>query len=58
MDWFEKIQPWIDFNDAQGPLVDATMTGKDWAQFGVSGFIWLVLPFAIGVWRVLRAEVK
>lgn len=58
MDWFAKIQPWIDFNDAQGPLVDASMTGKDWAQFAVSGVIWLVLPLAIGVWRVLRAEVK
>lgn len=58
MDWFSKIQPWIDFNDAQGPLVDATMTGKDWAQLAVSGFIWLVVPLAIGWWRVLRAEVK
>jgi hypothetical protein len=24
----------------------------------VSGFIWLVLPLAVGLWRVLRAEVK
>jgi ABC-type transport system involved in multi-copper enzyme maturation permease subunit len=58
MDWFSKIQPWIDFNDAQGPLIDASMTGKDWAQFAVSGFIWLVIPLAIGWWRVMRAEVK
>lgn len=58
MDWFDKIRPWIDFNYAQGPLVDATMTSKDWAYFAVSGFIWLVVPFAIGFWRVLRAEVK
>lgn len=56
--WFADIQPWIDFNDAQGPLVDATMTGEDWAQFAVSGVIWLVIPLAIGIWRVLRAEVK
>ncbi|HEY0950991.1 ABC transporter permease [Nocardioides sp.] len=56
--WFEDLQPWIDFNFAQGPLVDATMTGKDWAHFATSGFIWLVLPLCIGVWRVLRAEVK
>ncbi|MBZ5737423.1 ABC transporter permease subunit [Nocardioides mangrovi] len=58
MDWFDRIRPWIDFNYAQGPLVDATMTGKDWAYFAVSGFLWLVIPLAIGVWRVLRAEVK
>ena len=58
MDWFDKIRPWIDFNFAQGPLVDATMTGKDWAYFAVSGFIWLVVPLSVGLWRVLRAEVK
>jgi ABC-2 type transport system permease protein len=56
--WFEDLRPWIDFNYAQGPLVDATMTGEDWAHFAVSGFIWLVVPLTIGVWRVLRAEVK
>ncbi|HYF73862.1 MAG TPA: ABC transporter permease [Nocardioides sp.] len=56
--WFEDIRPWIDFNYAQGPLVDATMTGQDWAHFAVSGVLWLVLPLGIGVWRVLRAEVK
>jgi ABC-2 type transport system permease protein len=58
LDWFDKIRPWIDFNLAQGPLVDATMTGEDWAHFAVSGFIWLVIPISIGFWRVLRAEVK
>jgi ABC-2 type transport system permease protein len=56
--WFDTIRPWIDFNYAQGPLVDATMTGEDWAHFAVSGFVWLVVPLAIGVGRVLRAEVK
>ncbi|WP_028642941.1 ABC transporter permease [Nocardioides sp. URHA0020] len=56
--WFGDLQPWIDFNYAQGPLIDATMTGEDWAHFAVAGLIWLVLPLTIGVWRVLRAEVK
>jgi ABC-type transport system involved in multi-copper enzyme maturation permease subunit len=58
LDWFDSIRPWIDFNYAQGPLVNANMTGQDWAYFAVSGVIWLVVPLAIGVWRVLRAEVK
>jgi ABC-2 type transport system permease protein len=56
--WFDSLRPWIDFNYSQGPLIDATMTGEDWAHFAVSGFIWLVVPLSIGVWRVLRAEVK
>ena len=58
MNWFDTIRPWIDFNSAQGPLVDATMTAQDWAYCAVSGLNWQELPLAIGVWRVLRAEVK
>lgn len=57
--WFADLRPWIDFGLAQSPLFDGSMmSGKDWAYFAVSGFIWLVVPLAIGVWRVLRAEVK
>lgn len=57
--WFGDLRPWIDFGDAQTPLFDGEgMSGQDWAYFAVSGFIWLVVPLAIGFWRVLRAEVK
>lgn len=58
MDWFADIQPWIDFAAAQNPLIEGSITGEQWAQLAVSGFIWLVLPLAVGLWRVLRAEVK
>lgn len=58
MDWFKDLQPWIDFGSAQGPLFDASMTGKDWAHFAVSGLIWFVLPLVVGIWRLLRTEVK
>jgi len=58
MDWFKDLQPWIDFADAQVPLFDATMTGKDWSEFAVSGLIWFVLPLCVGIWRLLRSEVK
>jgi ABC-2 type transport system permease protein len=56
--WFETLAPWIDFQSAQGAIWDWSDSGKDWAQLAVSGFVWLGLPLAIGVWRVLRAEVK
>ncbi len=57
-EWFEDIRLWIDFNFAQTPLFEGDMTGEQWAQLGVSGVIWLVIPMAIGVWAVLRSEVK
>lgn len=58
IEWFGKLQPWIDFNNAQTPLMTADMSGKDWAHLAVSGLIWLVLPLVVGFWRVLRKEVK
>ncbi|MBA2954842.1 ABC transporter permease subunit [Nocardioides sp. MAH-18] len=58
-EWFEKAQPWVDFNYAQGALTDASsMTGENWAQLAVTGLFWLVIPLAIGLWSVLRSEVK
>jgi ABC-type transport system involved in multi-copper enzyme maturation permease subunit len=58
MGWFADIQPWIDFAAAQNPLIAGDVDGEQWAQLGVSGLIWLGLPLAVGLWRVLRAEVK
>jgi ABC-2 type transport system permease protein len=58
MDWFDKLAPWIDFQSAQGPLYDMSLDAKEWGHLVVSGFIWLVVPLVIGIWRVLRAEVK
>jgi ABC-2 type transport system permease protein len=58
MDWFKDIRPWIDFAAAQNPIIDADVSGEEWAQLATSGLVWLVLPLMIGTWRVLRAEVK
>ncbi len=58
MNWFESLQPWIDFNTDQNNLIDGSIHGKDWPQLIVAGLIWLVLPLVIGIWRIRRAEVK
>jgi ABC-2 type transport system permease protein len=56
--WFEKAQPWVDFNYDQGRLYDGGFSGQDWAQLALTGTFWLILPLAFGLWRVMRAEVK
>ena len=56
--WFEGLAPWLDFQSAQEAIWDWSSSAEDWAQLVVSGAIWLVLPLALGTWRVLRAEVK
>ena len=58
MAWFDELAPWIDFLSAQNELYEWPLTGDQWAHLAVSGFIWLVIPLVIGVWRILRAEVK
>lgn len=51
--------PWIDLGTAQTPLFETEgLTGTDWAHLLVTSIIWVVLPFIVGLWRVLRAEVK
>jgi ABC-2 type transport system permease protein len=58
-DWFERARPWVDFNFAQGALTDtSSMTAENWAQLGVTGLFWLVIPLTVGLIAVLRSEVK
>ncbi|MBF4770491.1 ABC transporter permease [Nocardioides agariphilus] len=53
------IVAWIDFQGAQGDVYEWQMTGGDaWAHVIVSGLLWLGVPLALGVRRILRAEVK
>jgi len=58
MAWFDHLVDWIDFQTAQSELYDMPLTGAQWGHLVVSGIIWLVVPLAIGLWRIQRAEVK
>jgi len=58
MSWFNSLVDWIDFQSAQNLLYDGGLSGSEWAQLVVSGILWLVVPLAIGLWRIQRAEVK
>jgi ABC-2 type transport system permease protein len=56
--WFRHLQPWVDFKFAQGTLIDGSVTSQQWAHLGVTAVIWLLVPLAIGLVVVGRAEVK
>ncbi len=58
VDAFADVSPYLNFVEAQGPLADLSLSGEEWGQFIVAGTIWLVLPFTLGLMRILRAEVK
>ncbi len=53
------VQPWIDLWSSQSPLfLGGDISGEQWQQIASSTVIWVVLPFAVGLARVLRAEIK
>jgi ABC-2 type transport system permease protein len=37
---------------------DGALTGEQWANIAVTGMIWMVIPLAVGLGFVTRAEVK
>lgn len=54
-----SVWPWVDLGTAQQPLFNnSDISGEQWAQLAVAALIWIVLPFALGLVRVLRAEIK
>jgi hypothetical protein len=56
--WFQDHRGWLDFNFASSALYDGGLSGTEWAQIGVTGLFWLVIPLAVGLRLVLRSEVK
>ncbi|HJR88654.1 MAG TPA: ABC transporter permease [Aeromicrobium sp.] len=61
VDALRDLAPWVDFSGAMRPLVDdvpGALTSEQWGHLISATIIWFVIPFAIGIWRVLNAEVK
>lgn len=54
----EKPSKWLDLNQVTEPLFSGSMTGENWGQLATSFGVWVLLPLAIGSYRVMRREVK
>ena len=56
----QDIAPWIDLGTAQEPLFSAAndLGGEEYAQLATTSIIWIVIPFILGWFRILRAELK
>jgi len=53
----QDVAPWINF-DSGVLLQGMALTNEQWAQFGATNVIWVAVPLAAGLFRVLRKEVK
>ena len=49
---------WLDTTRTTTPLTEHLLSGEEWAQLGTSMALWLVLPLAIGCWRIARGEIR
>jgi ABC-2 type transport system permease protein len=58
--WFHDVRPWVDVQFAQSGLFvfEQALTSEQWVQIAVTSVTWLVLPLAVGVRFMTRAEVK
>ena len=57
-EWWADNAGWFDLNQTRFLLFDSKLTGEEWAQLGVTTTLWVLVPLAIGLRLVMRAEVK
>ncbi|GAA5117589.1 hypothetical protein GCM10023339_28680 [Alloalcanivorax gelatiniphagus] len=54
----EDVGAWLDMDRVTRPLFAGEMGGQDWAQLATASAVWVLLPLAIGTYRVVTREVK
>jgi ABC-2 type transport system permease protein len=53
------VREWLDIGFAQSPLSESgSLSGQEWGHLATTSALWILLPLALGVWRILTAEVK
>lgn len=65
-DWAKDLLPWIDINTALSPLIsgrniigeEVDVEAINYLQGAWTVFLWVGIPVSLGMWRILRAEVK
>jgi ABC-type transport system involved in multi-copper enzyme maturation permease subunit len=55
--FFADAAPWLDTRVALGPMTKEVMSATQWAHAATALAIWMLLPLAIGTWRITRREV-
>jgi ABC-2 type transport system permease protein len=57
-DWFHDVQPWVDLDHQLTALLRGSFDSEQWSQLAVTSGLWLVLPLVVGMWTLVRSEVK
>jgi ABC-2 type transport system permease protein len=54
----EGAARWLDGSRSLSPMTEHLMSGTEWARAGTTLAVWMALPLAIGLWRILRSEIR
>ena len=54
--FFEGAAEWLDTTRTIGPMVEEVLSADQWARVGTSLLLWMVLPLAVGIWRITRED--
>src|SRR4051794_38351524 len=57
LSYFDKVAPWLDTSRALDQLPHEVLNGTQWAHAATALALWMLLPLAIGTWRITRREV-
>jgi ABC-2 type transport system permease protein len=58
LSFLEGAAAWLDSGRTMGPMVNETLSAGDWARVAATMALWMLLPLAIGAWRIIRGEVR
>jgi ABC-2 type transport system permease protein len=57
-DWFTDVRPWVDLDYGTRALQSGAFDTQQWQQLATAAGIWLVVPLIVGMWTLIRSEVK
>lgn len=49
---------WINVGESSGPLTESLLSGQEWGQILTTLLLWMVLPLAIGTWRIATRDLN
>ena len=54
----EGTARWLDGSRSLSPMTEHLMSATEWARAGTTLAVWMLLPLAIGLWRIMRSEIR
>jgi ABC-2 type transport system permease protein len=55
--FLDDVAPWVDTTRSMATMAEEALSATEWGRVGTTMALWLLLPLAVGLWRVRRSEV-